>query len=190
MAATLGKPVPNLSGSRHRRPQQQSLDAPPPGEPDGYERLLKMARRHLRLHRRGSLMQTTVLAHEVWLRIRCSLDGADSSRLQYAAAAIRAVLVDEARSEGAAKRGGAWRRIVLDEAQVGREAAMVDVLELDDALIALERSHPRSVRIVELRFFGGLSVRETAELLGIGERTVESEFRLARAMLRVKLTQK
>ena len=133
-------------------------------------------------------MQTTVLAHEVWLRIRCSLEQPQSQELQYAATAIRAVLVDEARREGAAKRGGAWRRITLDDAQAGGKGETVDLLELDDALVALERSHPRAVRIVELRFFGGLSVQETAELLGMGERTVESEFRLARAILRVKLS--
>lgn len=98
---------------------------------------------------------------------------------------MRSVIVDEARRERALKRGGSWRRVVLDEREgVGRR---VDVLELDEALTALERTHPRSAQVLELRLFGGLGTSQTAALLRLGERTVESELRFAKAMLRVSL---
>jgi RNA polymerase sigma factor (TIGR02999 family) len=172
--------------ARHRRPKSPEAARRAP-ETDGYERLRRIARRYLRYHRRGELMQTTVLAHEVWLRIRSTLEPGETRDLKHAANAIRSVLVDEARREGSATGGGAWRRISLNDSTPESGSSWVDLLDLDAAISALELSHPRAARIVELRFFGGLSVRETAQLLEIGERTVESEFRLARAILRVKL---
>lgn len=182
-----------MSASSHRTvsrpPASVKVDggALPSQEHDAYQHLHRMARRYLRLHRRSDEMQTTVLAHEVWIRIRESLEAGEAGDLRYAARAIRAVLVDEARKGSAAKRGGAWRRIELDGVGEGKSAGTVDLLDLDEALKGLERMNARAARIVELRFFGGLGVRETAELLGIGDRTVESELRLARAILRVRL---
>ncbi len=173
--------------SRRAASVKPNVAAPQSEESDAYQHLHRMARRYLRLHRRGDEMQTTVLAHEVWIRIRESLEAGEEGELRYAARAIRAVLVDEARKAGAVKRGGAWRRIELDGVGEGKSAGTIDLLDLDEALKGLERMNARAARIVELRFFGGLGVRETAELLGIGDRTVESELRLARAILRVRL---
>jgi RNA polymerase sigma-70 factor, ECF subfamily len=100
---------------------------------------------------------------------------------------MRSVIIDEARNEGAAKRGKGWRRIPLSEAGGDGAAPGLDVLDIEEALLALERSHPRAARVLELRVFGGLGTAQTAALLRLSDRTVESELRFARAMLRVRL---
>jgi len=148
-----------------------------------------MARRCMRGARRGSLLQTTALANEAWIRLRKYSGHGSEQTPVVAAAVLRSVLVDAARREGAVKRGNGWRRVALEPAVAveGAGERWVDLLDLDEALEGLERSNPRAARIVELRFFGGLSVAETAVFIGASERTVEAEFRLARALLRVRL---
>jgi RNA polymerase sigma factor (TIGR02999 family) len=163
-------------------------------DPNGqtaYARLHAAARRCLRAAGRTSLIQTTALANEAWLKSR---DLALHTEAPAAVAALlRSILIDAARREGAAKRGRGWRRIPLggesleQASSAPAEGYAVDLLDLDDALIALERVHPRAARIVELRFFAGLTVPQTAALLEVSDRTVELEFRLARALLRAAL---
>jgi RNA polymerase sigma-70 factor, ECF subfamily len=162
---------------------------------ESYLKLRAMARRCMRRSRRGPLLQTTVLAHEAWIRLRRYSDSGEGDPI-IAATVLRSVLVDAARREGAVKRGSGWRRVPLDPVAAAGPGAPtvpeaggqgVDLLDLDEALQGLEESNPRAARIVELRFFGGLSVAETGALLGLCERTIEAEFRLARALLRVRL---
>lgn len=140
------------------------------------------------------ILQTTALVHEAWLRLRgYDLASLSDKRHEFAALSatvLRSVLVDEARREGRRKRGGAsWRRIPLDpETEISEATSQyADLLELDEALVALEHLSPRRARIVELRFFGGLSVEHVAAILGVSGRTIETDWQLARAWLRVRL---
>lgn len=158
-----------------------------------YAELRGIARSVLREHQRPTLMQTTALLHEAWLRLR----GYDASRwgepgVQFGALAVsvlRSVLVDEARREGRDKRGGSWRRIPLPIDKVGsrRTSRFMDLLDLDQALTALAELSGRQAAIVEMRFFGGFTVEQVADMLGVSKRTVEKEWELARAWLRVRL---
>lgn len=139
--------------------------------------------------------QTTSVVHEAWIRLHPRLPGVrDKGRFAaMAAATVRSVLVDAARRESREKRGGRWMRVPLAHAEMASVPELdalpgdVDVVELDAALSELEGLSARRARVVELRFFGGLSVAQCAEELGIGERTVESEWHLARAWLRAAL---
>jgi RNA polymerase sigma factor (TIGR02999 family) len=151
-----------------------------------YGELRRLAKSHMRRERAGQTLQTTALIHEAYLR----LIDADSVRLEnrahfFAAAArvMRQVLVDLARERGSRKRGGAARRASFDEAMaVGRQHD-VGLLALDEALAALAQIDPRKSQVVELRFFGGLSVEETAGALGVSVETVHRDWRLARSWL-------
>lgn len=148
--------------------------------------LREMARRQLgREHVRFSL-QTTDLVHETYLRLAGSGQVTARGRAYFYAAASRAmrqVLVDAARRRNAVKRGSGVVALSLDD-QVGRVDAYSDeVLALDLALRALEQRHPRHARTVECRFFGGMTVEDTAQALGVSPRTVKSDWALARAWL-------
>lgn len=107
-----------------------------------------------------------------------------------AAQAMRRVLVDHARERLAQKRGGTWVRVELDEAAASAEPRAIDVLNVDAALAELQTLDARQASVVELRFFAGLSVEESAEALGISEATVKREWRLARAWLHGRLASK
>jgi RNA polymerase sigma factor (TIGR02999 family) len=151
-----------------------------------YGELRRIARRHLRGERHGHTLEATALVHEVYLR----LSGGDelhwNDRVHFYAVAaqmMRRVLVDHARGRGAAKRGGSVVKVSLDEARDPAVESGADVVALDDALASLEALDPRKSRIVELRFFGGLTLEETAAVLGISVPTVVKETRLARAWL-------
>lgn len=151
-----------------------------------YGELRRIARRHLRGERHGHTLEATALVHEVYLR----LSGGDelhwNDRVHFYAVAaqmMRRVLVDHARGRDAAKRGGSVVKVSLDEARDPAVESGADVVALDDALASLEALDPRKSRIVELRFFGGLTLEETAAVLGISVPTVVKETRLARAWL-------
>lgn len=137
-------------------------------------------------------LQPTALVHEAFLRL-IGHDAADyQSRTHFlatAATAMRSVLVDHARARGAAKRGGGWCRITLDEAAAFQPENEVDLSALDEALARLARLKQRAARIVELRFFGGMSVEEVADCLGVSARTVKGDWRTARAWLRAELAE-
>jgi len=151
-----------------------------------YAELRRLAKSYMRRERIGQTMQTTALIHEAYLR----LIDADRVRLEnrshfFAAAArlMRQVLVDLARERGSRKRGGAGRRVSFDEAMAVSKQHDEGLLALDEALEALAQIDPRKSQVVELRFFGGLSVDETAESLGVSVETVHRDWRLAKSWL-------
>jgi RNA polymerase sigma factor (TIGR02999 family) len=152
-----------------------------------YDELRRVAGGMVRRERPGHTLQPSSLVHEALLRL---LDGealatAPNRRYLYAAAAtaMRRVLVDHARRRKARVHGGQWARVPLDEALAAVEGPGLDVLALHEALDRLAAAHPRPARVVTLRYFGGLSVPEAAEALGVSDTTVESDWRFARAWL-------
>jgi RNA polymerase sigma factor (TIGR02999 family) len=156
-----------------------------------YAELHRQAARALLREGEGHTLGATALVHEAYLRL------VDQRRVEWrnrahffgiAAEVMRRVLVDHARARLAAKRGGAMRRITLDDAVGGSsEGGDADVLELHDALERLALLDPDQARLVELRYFGGLNIEETAEALGVSPATVKREWALARAWLRREL---
>jgi RNA polymerase sigma-70 factor (ECF subfamily) len=150
-----------------------------------YEELRRLASAQLRRERPNHTLQPTELVHEAYLRLidQDRSDWANRAHfLALAAEMIRRVLVDHARKRAALKRGGAHERIGLELAEAKSERGL-DLLELDSLLDELNTLSERQRRVVELRFFGGLSVEETAHLLGVSAPTVKNEWRLARAWL-------
>ena len=157
-----------------------------------YDRLRAMAERGLRGRGNGVTLQPTALAHEVYLHLvdQSSTDWRDRAHfLAVAAIAMRQILIQRARARSADKRGGGWRRVEIDAQPAPDSGGDVhDILALDEALEELARLDARHARVVELRFFGGLTSEETAEVLGVSLRTVESDWRAARAWLRSALS--
>lgn len=150
-----------------------------------YEDLRAIAHRRLLSHADETLA-TTALVNEVYLRLVGHSGGQFDGRAQFfafASRAMRHILVDHARRAHAAKRGGASVRIALEESGVPGSDDAGDVLGVDEAVERLARHHPRMARVVELRFFGGLNVVETAEVLRTSVRTVEREWTRAKAYL-------
>jgi RNA polymerase sigma factor (TIGR02999 family) len=152
-----------------------------------YQELRRLARAQLRRQRNQDSLATTGLVHEAYVKLadQSRLDLRDRGHfLSLAARAMRQIVVDHARRRGSLKRGGAAMGAVLDEAKVAGEAKGADILALDEALARLETLDERISRIVEMRFFGGLSVEETAGALGVSERTVKRDWQKARAFLK------
>jgi RNA polymerase sigma factor (TIGR02999 family) len=154
-----------------------------------YAELRRIARRYLRGERSGHTLQPTALVHEAWIRLQGDDRPLQNRAHFYAIAAhlMRQVLVDHARAQNAQKRGGGAVRVELEAAAAPAEQAP-ELLALDEALAALEKLDPRKGRIIELRFFAGLSIDETAEVLGVSAPLVVKETRLARAWLHRALT--
>jgi RNA polymerase sigma factor (TIGR02999 family) len=151
-----------------------------------YDELRQLARRQLARERRTATIQTTELVHEAYLRLIDGTRITERGRAYFfgaAARAMRQVLVDAARRRGAAKRGGGVAPLTLEESQFAVDEYAGELLDLDRALTALEERNPRHARVVECRFFAGLSVEETAAALGISPRTVKSDWAFARAWL-------
>lgn len=151
-----------------------------------YEELRRVAQRYMRRERAGHTLQTTAVVNEAYLRL------IDASQVQWqnrahffavSANLMRRILVDYARSRNYIKRGGGVHRLPLDEAVVFSPEQAPDLVALDDALSALAALDERKSRVVELRFFGGLSVEETAETLKVSPRTVLNDWSLAKAWL-------
>lgn len=156
-----------------------------------YQDLHRLARKHMKVERDDHTLQPTALVHEAYMRLinQHSTDWKD--RVHFFAIAsriIRRILVDHARERGAAKRGGDVRRIPLDGINPVAEVAGVDLLALDEALHELGEIDSQQAKIVELRYFSGLTVEEVAELLGIGKRTVDREWQCAKAWLFCRLS--
>jgi RNA polymerase sigma factor (TIGR02999 family) len=155
-----------------------------------YEELRRLAHRHMRGERKGHTLQTTALVNEVYLRLAGvdALRGRDRAHFfAMAATLMRRVLVDYARRRGREKRGAGVSVISLDEnAIVPREG--VDVVALDAALERLAAVDPQQSRVVELRFFAGLSVEETADVLGVSAATVKRDWATAKLWLYRELT--
>lgn len=156
-----------------------------------YDDLRRIARRRLQAERRGHTLDTTAVVHEAYLRLAENPESTWRDRAHFfavCARVIRHVLVDHARRRGAAKRGGDAVRVTLREGIVGRSPRIIDVLALEQALQALERHDERLGRVVECRFFAGLTVAETAEALDSSRRTVERDWARAKAYLYRALT--
>ncbi|MFK7959756.1 MAG: sigma-70 family RNA polymerase sigma factor [Phycisphaerales bacterium] len=154
-----------------------------------YDELRALAGDLFRRHGQEQTLQPTAVVHEAFIRLVGNEHLAWENRRHFfavAATAMRNVIVDQARRRRSAKRGGDWQRLTLSG--VGSDGEEVcDALDLDAALVALEAASPRQARIVELRFFGGLTVDEAARLLDVSPRTVELDWRMARAWLRRSL---
>lgn len=153
-----------------------------------YAELRRIAERQLDRERPDHTLQPTALVHEAFLRLVDQQSVAWQGRAHFfgvAARLMRNVLVDHARGRGAQKRGGDVTRVAFDEALLERVAAdpAAEVLALDDALVEMATFDERKSRIVELRFFGGLSIEETAEVLGVSPGTVMRDWTLAKAWL-------
>jgi RNA polymerase sigma factor (TIGR02999 family) len=155
-----------------------------------YDELRALAGRYMQLERPGHTLDPTAVVHEAYLKL------IDQSRVDWknrahffavAAEVIRRVLVDHARQHLAAKRGGSAHKITLNNAMGSPEATEIDFLDLNEALDRLGELNERHRKVVELRFFGGLSVGETAQILEVSPQTVRSDWRMARAWLRQRL---
>ena len=151
-----------------------------------YQELKRLASRYLRRERSNHTLQSTALVHEAFLRL------IDQNRIQWqnrahffgvAAQMIRRILVDYARAQKTAKRGADAPRLSLDEALAAGSAPDLDLVALDESLQKLNEIDPQQARIVELRYFGGLSIEETAEVVGISPATVKREWAMAKAWL-------
>ena len=151
-----------------------------------YDELRRMAHRHLAREHRQRTLNTTGLVHEAYLKLVDQTRVPVKSRAYFFAAAARAmrqVLVDAARRRGRVKRGGGEAPLDLDDFQVAVDDFAAELRDLDEALERLAALFPRQARVVECRFFGGLSVEETAEALELAPRTVKRDWSLARAWL-------
>lgn len=150
-----------------------------------------MARRQLFAENHDPAMQTTMLVNEAYLRLVGGGDVAWESRRHFfaaAAEAMRRIRIDAARRRGRAKRGGGRKRVGLDETLATGRADPLDLIAIDEALGTLEAENPRPAEVVKLRFFAGLGVEDTAAALGVSPRTVELDWRYARAWLHKALS--
>ena len=151
-----------------------------------YAQLRRVADSMLRRERPGQTLQPTALVHEAWLRVGRAGEAGSNGRRQFFAAmteAMRRILIEQARRKASAKRGGDRGREEIEVAEIPLAAPPCDVLEVDDVLRQLERSQPRLRELVNLRFFGGLTVVETAEVLGCSVSSVERDWRFVRGWL-------
>jgi RNA polymerase sigma factor (TIGR02999 family) len=151
-----------------------------------YLELRRLARRHLRSERRDLSLHTTGLVHEAFLRLSAGASWSAADRRHFfalAGQAMRRVLVDHARRRARGKRGGGVVMVPLDEVDAPVSQRSEELIALDRALARLESEEPELARIVELRFFAGLSVEEVAELLETSDRTIKRRWRVARALL-------
>ncbi|HSG39627.1 MAG TPA: sigma-70 family RNA polymerase sigma factor, partial [Thermoanaerobaculia bacterium] len=151
-----------------------------------YQELRRIASRQLRKERAGHTLEATALVHEAYMRLQGQEGFEWPSRAHFfafAAHLIRRILVDHARNRNRAKRGGGWERVTLAEAADLSLSKSPDLLALDEALTSLEALDPRKAAVVELRFFAGLNLEETACYLGCSPETVGREWRRAKAWL-------
>ena len=158
-----------------------------------YHELHRLAHRYMGRERSVHTLQSTALVHEAYERLIHLKDMSWQNRAHFfavSAQVMRRILVDYARSRRYRKRGGDWRQVPLNEAVAVFRDRRTDIVALDDALQALARIDPRKSRMVEMRFFGGLSIKETAGVLGVSEDTVLRDWRLAKAWLLRELSQK
>ena len=156
-----------------------------------YDDLRRLAHRYMAGERTGHTLQTTALVNEAYLRLAGSVQGTREDRIHFFAAcsrSMRQILVDSARTRQALKRGGEVPQVELQEALAVAGQPSADLVAIDDALNALAAIDARKSQVVELRFFGGLSVQETAEVLKVSVETVHRDWRLAKSWLRRELS--
>lgn len=155
-----------------------------------YRRLKSIARRSDHSTHPDGTLHPTAVVHEAYVRLFTRASGSWSDRHHFfavAAKAMRHIVIDQARSSLAKKRGGGWTRVCGEELTATGTLDPITLIMLDDALTELSEMSPRQARITELRFFAGLSVSEVAMVIGKSERTVELDWRTARAWLRDRL---
>jgi RNA polymerase sigma-70 factor (ECF subfamily) len=158
-----------------------------------YPELRRIARGHLRGRAAGESLESAALANEAYLKLTRAGGIRCENRVHFLALCsqiIRRILVDHARRRQSAKRGGDEVRVPLDDALLAAHNRGIELLDLDEALSALSRTDARKGRVVELRYFGGLTVEETAEVLGISTETAKRDWRMARAWLFNALTER
>lgn len=151
-----------------------------------YEELHRLAHRYISRERPGNTLQTTALAHEAYLRLIDAKSVRWQNRAHFfavAAQTMRRILVDMARARQNLKHGGGAQQVSLDEGLLASPERGMDMLALDEALSRLASLNPRQSQVVELRYFGGLTDEEVAEVLKISPRTVRSDWRLSKAWL-------
>ncbi len=151
-----------------------------------YDEMRRLAHRYLRRERPGHTLQSTALVHEAFVRLTGSAPPQWEDRAHFfgiAAHVMRQILVEYARSRNAGKRGGAAVRLAIDSVVEGAAQPDLDIVALDDALKDLARIDPQQSQVVELRFFSGLSIEDTAAVLGISESTVKRDWNTARVWL-------
>jgi len=149
--------------------------------------LRRLARHYMARENSGHTLQTSALINEAYLRLLDQQDTPWQNRAHFygvAAQVMRHILIDHARSYCYAKRGGGARKVPLDEVMIMNDQRAEELVALDDALQALATLDPRKSQIIELRFFGGLSIAETAEVLKLSPITITREWRSAKAWLR------
>lgn len=172
-----------------RSPRHDALDRLLPAV---YKELRALAHKHLAQHGHADSLATTGLVHEAYLKLvdQSRADWRDRAHFfALSSVAMRHVLVDRARARATLKRGGLRGSITLDEETIAVDASAETLLAIDDALERLTAVEPRLAKVVECRFFGGLSEKEIAEALGITERTVERDWVKARMLLRRALAE-
>jgi RNA polymerase sigma-70 factor (ECF subfamily) len=155
-----------------------------------HQELRRIARRHVARWRRGQTLETTAVVNEAYVRLAAQRGSTWQDRAHFfavSAKAMRHILIDYARRRGFAKRGGGLGRVTFDETAVATVEKPADLVALDDALASLAEDHPRRSRVVELRYFGGLTNEEIAAVLEVSPTTVERDWRYARAWLHQKL---
>ena len=170
----------------------QSAESASPGDAGRFMEMLydefrRLAAYYLERESPGHTLQPTALVNEAYLKLAGQLPGQWQGRTHFfavGAQAMRRILVDHARSKGRLKRGGDFHRIDLGETRTLSRGNDMDLLEVNDAIEELAKIDSRQAKIVELRFFGGLTVAQTAEALGVSRRTVEADWTLLRAWLR------
>jgi len=151
-----------------------------------YPELKQLAERHVRRERPGGTLEPTALVNEAYLRLVGQADGTWANRLQFfkfASGIMRHILVDYFRAAKAQKRGGGAPKVTLDDAIGPGQESCVDLIKLEDSLVALHKLSPLRGRIVELRFFGGLTIDEIAKELGLSRAKVKREWATARSWL-------
>ena len=154
-----------------------------------YSELRRLAASYLRRERQGHTLQPTALVHEAYLRLIDQTQVRWQNRAHFfgvAAQMMRRILVDHARQQQAEKRGGEFQKFSLDDMNINLDVSgerASNLVALDEALERLAALDPQKARVVELRFFGGLSVEETAEVLGVSAPTVKRQWRMAKAWL-------
>ncbi|MHC4140659.1 MAG: sigma-70 family RNA polymerase sigma factor [Planctomycetota bacterium] len=179
-------------------PITQLLNAASDGDRDAaaellpliYGELHRIAQARMSMQRSGATLQPTALIHEAYLCLLGDDKPSWNSRGHFfgaAAQAMRQILVDQARRKASLKRGGGRKRFALDDVEPAVAPPSIDILALDEALQRLERDDPRKARVVMLRYFAGLTARETAAALDISVPTVEREWRFTRTLLHMQL---
>ena len=187
----MDEPFPDAQSSAPGR-EDDAADGGAPLFEDAYSELRKIAAVVFQRGGPGDSLHPTALVHELYLRLGDRDPQRCESRTHFmalAAKAMRQIVIDHARRRQAAKRGGGWQRVTLADAVHADAAHVVDLVALNDALTQLAALHARQAQIVELRYLGGLTIREIAGLLDLSPQTVKRDWRMARAWLLERLAE-